>query len=107
MKQLWNALIARLVYWLTPKPPVVPPAPIVKAPEPPLTPGICQCGHIRNCHIEGKWQCSVGYPANSEHNKTNSERRCACQIFILDDDEDEEEEPETPSPEELEKLYQK
>jgi hypothetical protein len=105
MKELWKALIARLVYWLTPKPPVPPPPVIVQAPEPPIMPGICECGHIRCLHVGGKGKCAKSYPPSD---KWPTGAICACQMFIKNnDDDDGEDEPETPSPEELERLYQK
>jgi hypothetical protein len=102
LKQLWNALIARLVYWITPKPPVVLPAPI---PESPLKPGKCECGHLRCSHIGGKGKCTLAWPPSE---KWLNGSICSCQVFIPKKDNDNrEEEPETPSPEELERLYQK
>lgn len=92
MKQLWNALIARLVYWLIPKPRVDPPAPI---PDPPLKPGTCECDHKRCHHVGGKGQCTVAYPVDKEW---PNGAICACMIFILDKDNDNGDEPETPSP---------
>jgi hypothetical protein len=106
MKALWNALIARLVYWITPKPPVIDPAPIIKvqAPEPPLKPGICECEHDRCYHVGGKGKCTVEYPKDEEW---PNGAICSCVVFILDDDNDDDNEPETPTPSELEKLYQR
>jgi hypothetical protein len=99
MKDLWKALLARLVYWLTPKPPVPPPAPIVEVPEPPLTPGRCECGHLRCVHLFGKERCGMNWPP-SEKWPTGS--HCGCQVFIRKkNDDDGEVEPETPSPAEL------
>lgn len=106
MKELWKALIARLVYWLTPKPPL-PPAPItVQAPEPSLKPGICECGHIRSIHVSGKGQCSKRY---SKSDEWPNGAICACKIYIPKKDNPPDPQPETPSPEvdELEKLYSK
>jgi hypothetical protein len=45
-----------------------------------------------------------GFPPDAE---TPYWKDCRCHIFILDDDDDGEDEPETPSPEELERLYQR
>ena len=107
MKQLWNALIARLVYGLTPKPPVPPeprPAPVIQAPEPPLKPGVCECEHIRCIHIGGKGQCTKGYPKSDEW---PDGAICACEIFIPKKDDPPDPQPETPSPSELEELYRK
>lgn len=102
MKSLWGALIARLVYWITPKPYVAPPAPI---PEPPMKPGKCECGHLRSSHVGGKSACTLAWPPNEEW-PTGS--HCSCQVFIPYKDSDGGEgEPETPSPEELERLFQK
>jgi hypothetical protein len=105
MHELWRALIARLVYWLTPKPPA-PPAPVVvKALDPPLRNGTCVCTHGRNCHRDGKGSCSVAmHGPDDKHDGWWGV--CACQVFILDDDDDEDE-PEAPTPSELERLYQK
>jgi hypothetical protein len=104
MGELWKAFVARLVYLLTPKPPVPPPPVIVQAPEPPLTPGWCECGHIRSIHVAGRGKCTKGYPKSDEW---PNGAICACKIFILDDDDDDEDEPETPTPSELERLYQR
>ena len=98
MKQLWNALIARLVWILTPRPK---PDPL---PDEVLKPGICECDHARSSHVGGKGQCTVEYPPDEEWPRG---AKCACEIFILDDDDDEgDDEPETPSPSELEKMLQ-
>lgn len=104
MKQLWQTLIARLVYWLTPKPSVVPPAPIMQTPEPPLKAGICECTHLRCSHIEGRGRCSLVFEPSEKFPRGSF---CSCQVFIPRKDNYGENEPETPSPEELEKLYQK
>jgi len=99
MKVLWNAFVARLTYWLTPKPP----APvIVQAPEPPLKPGVCECEHDRCNHVGGKGKCTVAYPADLEW---PDGAICSCEIYIRDDDNDDGDEPETPTPSELQKLY--
>lgn len=93
MKNLWKSLVARLTYWLIPKPDEI------------LKPGDCECGHSRCYHKKGKGECMAGFPPDAE---TPYWTDCGCQVFILDDDDDGgEDEPETPSPEELEKLYQK
>lgn len=106
MKALLDAFIARLTYWLTPKPPTLPapPAPIVvQAPPPPLRPGICECSHIRSIHVEGKGVCTRGYPKSKEW---PDGARCACQIFIpkKNDPGDDAPAPPTPSAEELERM---
>jgi hypothetical protein len=101
---LWKALVARLVYWLTPKPPVPPPPVIMQAPEPPLKPGICECEHERSTHVGGKGKCCAEYPPDKEWPRG---AQCACQLFILNDDDDGDDDPETPSPAELEWLYQR
>jgi len=103
VSDLWKAFVARLVYWITPKPPVHPAPVVVAAPEPPLKPGFCECGHLRCLHVGGKGKCVKNYPPSE---KWPNGASCGCQIFILDDDDDEEE-PETPSPSELEELYKK
>jgi hypothetical protein len=79
----------------------------VDKPVDPLTPGTCECGHLRCCHVAGSGVCSVGYPADKEW---PDGAVCACKIFILDpnaDEDDDEETPETPSPLDLEELYRK
>ena len=107
MKELWKALVARLVYLITPKPPI-PPAPIiVEAPELPLKPGTCECGHARCHHIGGKGKCGAAWPPKTTHNDSDEWRYCACHIFILDDDDDGDNDPETPTPSELERLFSK
>jgi len=78
-------------------------------PEPPLKPGVCECGHRRCNHVAGKGKCSCAI-CKPDDKHTEYWGLCACQTFILDkeeDDDDDEEEPETPSPEELERMYQK
>lgn len=105
MRELWQAFLARLVYWLTPKPHVPAPAPIVQAPEPPLTAGTCECDHGRCFHAGGKGKCGVGYEPKSEDNPSDRWTYCACQCFVLDDDDDRDGEPETPSPEALERMF--
>jgi hypothetical protein len=75
------------------------PEPIaMPVPEPkPLRPGICECDHMRCCHVGGSGRCQVGYPPNSEDNKTSEWSHCACQVFILDDDDDDgDDEPSVP-----------
>lgn len=85
MKRLWSAFISRLVFWITPK-----------APAPPLTPGCCECGHIRSAHREGRHYCqaSVGKPGYV----------CACDVYIPRNDGGNVAVP-TPSPEDLERMY--
>jgi hypothetical protein len=107
MRELWNALIARLVYGLTPKPPVPPPAPIVQAPEPPLKSGVCMCSHQRCTHENGKGRCHGQFKPNTEHNDTDGWLHCGCQIYIPKKDDPPDPQPETPSPSELEELYRK
>jgi hypothetical protein len=104
MKQLWNALIERLVYWLTPKPHIVSPAPIVQAPETPLKPGICECGHLRCTHIAGKGACTIHWPPNKEWPDGSM---CACRVFIPKKNNPPDPQPESPSPsvDELEKMF--
>jgi hypothetical protein len=107
MRELWKAFLARLVYWLTPKP-VIPPTVVVQAPEPPLKPGNCECDHMRCSHVEGKGKCTVMYAPKSEHNHSDVWTKCACNVYIPDDDDDDsDDDPETPSPSELERLYRK
>jgi hypothetical protein len=109
MKALWNALIARMVYWLTPKPPVVLSAPIVQvqAPDPPLKPGVCQCSHQRCAHISGKGKCYAQYKPHSKDNDTDGWLHCGCQIYIPKKDDPPDAQPETPAPsaDELERMF--
>lgn len=77
------------------------------APVEPLKPGICECGHLRCCHINGIGRCTLAWPANE---KWPSGSHCACTVYIFDPGEDDDkgdEDPETPSPEQLERLYEK
>lgn len=70
-----------------------------------LTPGCCECGHMRCCHSGGAGKCAVGYPPSAEWPNGS---QCACAVFIFDpdaDDDDEDGDTPTPSPEELERLY--
>lgn len=85
---LWDAIKARLISWIFPKLD--------------LTPGICECGHKRSSHKNGKWRCKGSFPPDKE---TPQWTGCSCQLFILDDDDDSDDEPETPTPSELEKIY--
>lgn len=89
MKQLWQSLIARLVYFLTPAPVEI------------LKPGRCECDHRRCCHKNGKGKCSAQFPPGEE---TPQWCDCSCVLFILDEDNDDEDDPETPSPQELERM---
>jgi hypothetical protein len=107
MKELWKALIARLVYSLTPKPPVLPSPVIVQSPAPPLTHGICVCGHFRCVHTDGKGKCHAGLAPHSEYNPTDAWLYCICQIFIEKRDDHSNRQTESLSPEELEKLYRR
>ncbi len=103
MRELWKALVARMIFWLTPKPP----APvIVAAPETPMKPGKCECSHERCAHVGGKGRCVAEYPPDKVW---LNGAICSCQIYIpsKDDDDDGEDDPETPSPAELERLWQK
>jgi hypothetical protein len=99
-------MLRKVWIWLIGEWPKTPVIEIVQAPPPPMTPGVCECSHIRSCHTDGTGKCQVGYPADDEWKYGAS---CACQLFILDpdgdDDDDSEDEPETPSPGDLEKLY--
>lgn len=90
---IWNALVARVVSWLTP--------------EPCLRPQTCQCGHMRCTHSGGSGTCHCA--VSLDGSKREPWGRCACQVFIAadDDDDDEGEDDPTPSPEELERLYGK
>jgi hypothetical protein len=107
MRELWKAFITRLVYMLTPKPHVPPPAPVVLAPEPPLKPGVCQCYHGRNAHADGKGRCHGMFRPNSSYNDTNDWLGCSCQIYIPKRDDPSDQQPEypTPSADELEKMF--
>ena len=89
MKELWKALLARIVYWLTPKPP--------------LTSEICQCEHWRCAHVRGEGHCVFEYPQEKEDFLTV----CGCQVFIPKKRGPSDDLPEAPSPSELERLYQK
>jgi len=74
-----------------------------------LQPGICQCGHARCFHINGKKGCNAWFPPSD----TGEEEwcQCSCVCYVEDDDDDDgfddDPEPETPSPEELERMYNK
>jgi hypothetical protein len=110
MKELWKAIIARLVYVLTPKSHVeqVPDLLLMKTDISPMKPGACECTHGRCHHVGGRGKCAVQYEPNSEYNQTDQWQSCACQCFIFDDDGDDgDEDPETPSPSELERMYSK
>jgi hypothetical protein len=101
MNRLLKAFLARLVHWVTPKPP----RPIImQEPEPPLRPGTCECDHERCCHIDGKGKCKAEFPPDKEWPRG---AYCACEIFILDKDNGSDGTPQTPSPSELEELWKK
>jgi hypothetical protein len=70
-----------------------------------LTPGDCECGHMRCCHADGRGKCAVAYPPGEDGFKESTV--CACRIYIFDPDggDDDSEEDPTPSPADLEKLY--
>lgn len=101
MSELWKALVARMAYWLTPKPHL---SLVAQPEEPELRPGTCECTHERCAHVGGKGRCAAAFPADAEWPKGAV---CACQMFIRDDDNNGENDPETPSPKELERLYLK
>ena len=76
-----------------------------------LKPGVCQCGHFRCRHTEGKHGCCV---------MENALTRCNCQVYVYDryfdnddddddDDDDNMDEPEPINPDvrELERLFKK
>lgn len=58
-------------------------------PSPPevLAPGMCECGHWRCNHIEGRYRCVVDLTATAPQTLRDQFPRsiynCACQIFIL------------------------
>jgi hypothetical protein len=89
MKQLWQSLIERLVYWITPTPIEI------------LKPGTCECEHMRCSHKNGRGKCSGQWPPDEQ---TAAWTECSCLLFILDEDGDNEDDPETPSPHELERM---
>ena len=69
-----------------------------------LRPGMCQCGHQRCSHVEGRRECKVQFtPAE---NGGLGWTRCACQTYIRDRDDNggEPSGDPTPSPQELEKM---
>ena len=89
MRDLWKAFVARVVYWMTPKPP--------------LTSEICQCEHWRCGHVKGEGYCVFEYPPEELGRRT----MCGCQVFIPKKDDGDHSDSEAPSPSELERLYQK
>ena len=91
MKKLLQAFRAFLVYMVTP--------------QPPLTPGICECGNARCCHVKGRNRCKIQYPGD---NAWRFGYTCVCQTFILKKDDDEGANgPDLPSPSELERELEK
>ena len=82
---IWKALKARLTQ------------------EPPLTPGTCECEHIRSVHRKGKYRCCVQYPPHTEDNDSDVWTSCACEIFIPEKGGGGNEPIPDPSPEEVEK----
>jgi hypothetical protein len=106
MRELWTAFLARMVYWLTPKPHVPPPAPIIEAPEPPLMPGKCECGHIRCIHVGCKGRCMKSYSKSDEF---PDGAICLCQVYIPKKDNPPDPGPVSPAPsvDELERMWQK
>lgn len=104
MNRIWEAFIARLTYWLTPKP-LPSPMPESPLPVPPevLKPGKCECEHLRCTHFNGNGPCSMKWPKSA---KWPNGSMCACQKYIpKNNDNGDNWEMPTPSPEELEKLY--
>jgi hypothetical protein len=80
-----------------------------KPKEEALKPGICECGHDRCHHRNGKDNCVVDLTETVSKEmrdaKPNSWWSCSCQIFILDeDDDDDDDSPETPIDPELAQL---
>lgn len=74
-------------------------------PESGLKPGYCECGHLRCSHKNGREECHGQWAPDEKQDKW---RGCSCQIFIIDEDEEDDEGPEeTPTPQDLERLYQK
>ncbi len=100
MRELWRALAARLVYWMTPR---------VPAPDTPLTDGTCVCSHGRCAHKEGNGRCYGMFGPNTEHNCSDQWLYCGCQIYIPKKDDPSDPPPETPDPsvDELEELFKK
>jgi hypothetical protein len=99
MRELWTALVARLVYILTPRGPQ-----IAAPPQPPLKPGGCECGHLRCSHDEGRGRCRGSWPPDEKNKDWTG---CSCVLYIYDPDEDDDD-PDSapcPSPEELERMY--
>jgi hypothetical protein len=84
MKELWQAFLARLIYWLTPKPAEV------------LTLGTCQCDHLRCCHVKGKYNCTAAV----------DDSVCACEVYIRKKGDGDDDVP-TPTPEQLERMFTK
>lgn len=91
--ELKQAIIARLIDWVTPS---------RSRPTPILLPGTCECDHIRSCHVRGEGKCMGEWPPDD---KDDEWTECACQIYIRDDDDGEDEPEPTPTPNQLEELY--
>lgn len=67
-----------------------------------LRPGYCECEHARCSHVGGKGECKGQWPPDEEAKEWTD---CACQIFIRDDDDSDGDEPVVPTPEEMEKMF--
>jgi len=79
-----------------------------------LTPGVCECGHIRGCHSRGKYKCMVDttyrIPEDVRKEHPGSTWSCACQVYIKRRDGGASNPPSVPTDpavEELEKLMRK
>ena len=66
-----------------------------------LTPGLCECGHNRSSHRDGKGACTV-FKRMSEI--LNCPFTCACQIYIPIQNDDGSDGPDYPPSEEVKEL---
>ena len=92
MRRIWEALILRIISWLTPN-----------IPED-LDDDMCQCDHERCAHDKGRYKCHVEYPPDREW---TSGAKCVCKFFVRRSKGKETIQPKTPSDKELEELYKK
>lgn len=68
---------------------------------------LCVCDHTRNTHTKGVGNCHAWEDSKGEDRvRFPAGFKCSCQVFIKRGN-GYQDSPETPSPEELEKLYQK
>lgn len=96
MKRIWEAFVMMIVRWMTPK---------LEPEEEELTDSVCQCGHMRCTHKDGKYKCYGQFPPEGEQGWKKNWTGCACVVFIERGGRDDGDDPEpNPDPSEKEVL---